>query len=490
MMDERYIATIDLGTSKIALSVAKVEGADLQVLYYKERPSDGIRYGSIFNPTRAAKKIKEAIEEAQAELKITILQVIVSLPRQPIRQEVSKGKTTRSNPESCITQEEVDALRSTEMDDYPLSDPIKEEIFAAVAQSFSIEGYIRADEEDIVGMTSEQFDCNFRMFIGSRKQVANIDNAMNQVGVAVARKYFTPLATGAGVLNSNEIENGVGLIEFGAGVTSLSIFENGILRYYNAIPFGGKSITNDIKYEANFRESLAENIKLAFGACQPDKLQNMSEKVLRIENEEDGSDQELKVRYLSEIITARCKEIFHAILYMLKDSGYSDKLRSGLVLTGGGANLVNCASYLKELSGYKVRIGFPRVRKLSVEGYPEIKETTAATTVGMLLMSLKDSYINCLEEAPKIPEVSDIETEPEESQQEEVEITNTVFDEKAGKIEEPVAEPAPPTPWREKKPKEKTPKPQKPKKEKPTWVIQKLNNAFDSLLGNLYDGMQ
>mgnify|MGYP004578814791 len=44
MQTERYIAAADLGTSKIALSVAKVDGEDVQIIYYKEVPSDGIRY--------------------------------------------------------------------------------------------------------------------------------------------------------------------------------------------------------------------------------------------------------------------------------------------------------------------------------------------------------------------------------------------------------------------------------------------------------------
>ena len=35
-MEEKNIVAIDLGTSKIALTVAKVNGDDIQVVYYKE----------------------------------------------------------------------------------------------------------------------------------------------------------------------------------------------------------------------------------------------------------------------------------------------------------------------------------------------------------------------------------------------------------------------------------------------------------------------
>ena len=49
-MEERHIASVDLGTSKIALSIAKVVGEDVQVVYYKESPSQGIRNSYVINP--------------------------------------------------------------------------------------------------------------------------------------------------------------------------------------------------------------------------------------------------------------------------------------------------------------------------------------------------------------------------------------------------------------------------------------------------------
>ena len=45
---DKYIVSIDLGTSKIALTVATVEGNDVQIIYYRESPSAGIKYSGIF----------------------------------------------------------------------------------------------------------------------------------------------------------------------------------------------------------------------------------------------------------------------------------------------------------------------------------------------------------------------------------------------------------------------------------------------------------
>ena len=95
------------------------------------------------------------------------------------------------------------------------------------------------------------------------------------------------------------------------------------------------------------------------------------------------------------------KEIIEALLYHIQASGYAseDTLRAGVVVTGGGAELVNCANYIKDISGYSVKIGYPR-RFFSCEGCPEAAETSAATSMGMILAAKSDKLLNCVNEAP------------------------------------------------------------------------------------------
>ena len=266
-MEERYIASVDLGTSKIAVCVARILGQDVQVIYYKESPSQGIRYSYVNNPGKVEDRLRRAITEAQQELKIKIQQVIVGLPRYYVRQETASASMIRTEPDTQIGESEVRTLKSMALEEYPLNDSKNEVIYGAVAQSFSTEDSLNELENDIVGMTAENLEGNFKVFIGSRRHSINIDNVFNSMGIAIARKYFTPGITARAVLKEEQMENGVALIDIGAGVSSVTIFKGKIMRYYAAIPFGGNSITNDIKSECNFSFDLAENIKKAYGAC-------------------------------------------------------------------------------------------------------------------------------------------------------------------------------------------------------------------------------
>ncbi len=393
-MEEKNIVAIDLGTSKIALTVAKVNGDDIQVVYYKETPSAGMRYSSVFNNTHVAEPLEKIIRDAEEALDIKITQAVVGMPKYPVRQESNSGLIKDRGEDTDITEEHVAELKRYAEDSYPLSDSRNEAIYGAVAQSFSDGENFQIIEKDIIGMTSDVLEGHFKIFIGKKKDLKNIDTAMRRVGISVRKKFFTADTTAKAVLTSEEMENGVALIDFGGGCTSVSIYHGNIMRHYASIPFGGKNITNDIKAEAQISERLAENIKLAFGACMPEKLQSLSEKVIHIRSNSTEPDKKLPVKYLSEIITARVEEIIMAMLYEINESGFGDMLRSGIVLTGGCAQTANLGNFINEISGYKVRTGYPHGR-VSTAGCNGISETTAATSIGLILAAKDEQSINC-----------------------------------------------------------------------------------------------
>ena len=449
-MDERYIAAIDLGSARISLGVAQVQGDNTQIIYYDSVPSEGVRTGAVFNPQRCGTKIRELLDKAEDELKIHIHQIVTNYPKYGAEQQLATGELPRTDPMSSISDEELDSLKNVSLDSYPLDNSATQLIYGAVVQSFATEEYINAREDDVVGMISAKLYGNYKLFIGSKRTSDYIDAACNMAQIAISDKYFGPEVEGKAVLTMNEMENGVALINMGAGVTSVTVYHKGVLRYYGAIPFGGKTITEDIRYESGFSESLAENIKLAFGACLPDKLQNLSDKILQVDCGEDIPPKNLSVKYLSEIVTARQKEILEAMLWHIQKSGLADNLRSGVVLTGGGCELVNTANLLRDISGYSVRIGAPR--RFFTTGCDGLNSPAATTCAGLIMEARKHPHINCAE----IPETIEVEMAPPQREE--------LFPE-----EKPEEEPQPEV--KEERVKEKKSESRKPKKERTIKVV-------------------
>ena len=411
-MTDRHIVAIDLGTSKLAVTVAKVIGSDVEIIYYKESSSDGIRYSSVSNVTRVAESITKAVKAAEEALGIKITQAVVGMPKFPVRQESNTAKVEDRGYATDITLEDIEELKSFAQNSYPLEHPDKESIYGAVAQSFSDGENFQIIENEIIGMVSDTLEGNFKIFIGKKRDLYNIDTAMTKAGIAPTRKYFTADSTAKAILSDSEMENGVALIDFGAGCTSVSIYHGNIMRHYASIPFGGKSITNDIKSECLISERLAENIKLAFGACMPEKLQNLSEKVIHIKSNTIDPDKQLPVKYLSEIITARVEEIMMAILYEIHNSGFADMLRSGIVITGGCAQMANLNSFVSEISGYSVKTGYPR-KLFTGQNCEGINETGATPSLGLIYAAVNEQ-INCCHADVEVEEEVVEEEIPEE----------------------------------------------------------------------------
>ena len=395
-MEDRYIVAIDLGTTKIALAVAIVNGRDKRLVYYKETPlqAGAMRSSRIHNESKVAAGLKQAIGDAEEILGVKITGAVVGLPRYYVRTEENSASNPSLNPDECITEENVAELKAFAQDNYPLDDPEHDAVYGAVAQSFSTDEEFQVIESDVVGMSGKNLSGNFKIFIGNRTAADKIDRAMRQSGVSAVKKCFVPLLTADATLTPLEIDNGVALIDFGGGCTSLSIYYKDVLRYYSSIPFGGWNVTNDIHIESNIPVSLAENIKLAFGACMPDRLQNLGEKQLLLKKSNGDADRRLAVSYLSEIITAREEEIIRAMLYEIGRSRYADKLGSGVVVTGGGAQMTNLANFITELSGYNVRVGRPHLNGVSDE-CTGVNTPSATTAIGLVLAGAGEPNLSC-----------------------------------------------------------------------------------------------
>ena len=411
---DRYIVAVDLGTSTIALTVAKIEGSNTQIVYYKETPSEGIRNSGVFNASKVSEPLAEAISQAENALGIKITQAVVGMPKYPVRQESNTGKIEGRGYDTDITADDIAELKRSAQDMYPLENPNMEAIYGAVAQSFSDGENFQIIENEIIGMTSDILEGNFKIFVGKKSSLAKIDTVLKKAGIVTARKYFTADTTAKAVLLDSEMENGVALIDFGGGCVSVSVYHGSIMRHYASIPFGGKNITSDIQIESegSIGRELAENIKIAFGACMPEKLQNLSEKIIHIKSDNGEAEKKLPVKYLSEIITARCEEILMAILYEIQESGFADRLMSGIVVTGGCAQTANLGNLIYDISGYRVRTGYPK-HLFSFVGCEGITDTSAATSLGLIMAAKDDHTINCaVAKDGYVPEMTVPEPEP------------------------------------------------------------------------------
>jgi cell division protein FtsA len=120
---------------------------------------------------------------------------------------------------------------------------------------------------------------------------------------------------------------------------------------------------------------------------------------------------EIAVRNLSEIIGSRYKEIIDLVYHEIKVSGYENKLMTGIVLTGGGAQIRNLKQFVAFVTGKETRIGYPN-EHLGSESKDEVVSPMYSTGVGLVLKGFE--YADYAKIPAKVKEVDnevEIETD-------------------------------------------------------------------------------
>lgn len=439
-MDERYLAAVDLGTSTVRLCVGHVSGNDIQIEYFKEVASEGIRSSVIFNPQLVTDTVGSLVRDAEAALMARITGVVVGLPRKDVAEITASMKLNRPDPDEYISRGEIEELKELALDTYPLPLPDKQEIYSAVAQYYEIDDALTLPEKEVDGTLGSTIEGRFKVFVGRRQATAALDKVFHKLGIAVVRRYFLPEVVPPVVLTEVERTGGVAIVDIGSGVTSVAVYKGGVLRHYASIPFGGDTVTGDIRTECVLPEDLAEKIKVRFGTCLPDRLGGQSEKVLDVRVADPPM--EIPVKFLSEIVDSRYREILEAVLYLIQESGEQDSLRSGIVLVGGGAEQTHLDSLLKELSGYRVRKG--KIRNLFTSAVGKAVLSTKNASVLGLLVAAKDMGAgDCLafqERTLRVDESQELEETVSEPQDTLAELEGTVSDPQ-GTIGAPEVEP-------------------------------------------------
>ncbi len=394
-MEERIITVVDIGSYRTAVCTAKVEGNNFSIAAYKEAPSEGISHGRVINPLRAATVVKSLIDEIERELRIKITKIVTGIPGYGINGENVSIRHDRPDPDEFISENEL-----REINEKAYSEDGNDKVYCAIPQSFRVGEAMEIPYRDVIGMSSESIEGKYRIFTGNKAVFDGNEKTFKRLNLEIAGKYLYPVASATASLFGQEKQNGVALVEFGGNTTNLVIYYKNIIRHIYTLPFGGKNITEDIANECKITSALAESIKRDFGSAMPEKLSVNSEKSLQIKRQSQA-DIEIPVKYLAEIIQARCKEIFDAILYKIEESGYADQLSSGIVLTGGSANLLCVSDYLKSISGYTVRRAMP-AGKFSYIGFPKLADYSSASLAGLFTLAWED----CLgqEDATFIPE--------------------------------------------------------------------------------------
>lgn len=378
------VVGLDIGTTKICAIVGmRTEHGKIEVLGMGKAESSGVSRGVVTNIEKTINGIKAAIEVASAKANCDISEVVVGIAGQHIKSLQHRGIIVRSSTDDEINRADVDRLIE---DMYRLAMPPGEKIIHVLPQEFTVDN--EQGVLDPIGMSGIRLEANFHVITGQITAANNIIKCVERAGLVATDMVLEPLASADAVLSDEEKEAGVVLIDIGGGTTDIAIFYEGIIRHTAVIPFGGNSITEDIREGCSVMKNTAEALKIKFGSALADE--NKEEEIISIQGLKGREPKEVSVKNLAYVIQARMEEILEQVKYEIQASGFEKKIRAGagIVITGGGAQLKHATQLVEYITGIDARVGYPN-EHLSKTNFDDIKSPMYSTGIGLVIKALQ-----------------------------------------------------------------------------------------------------
>ena len=382
------VVGLDIGTTKICVIVGRRnEHGKIEVLGLGKAESAGVTRGVVSNISKTVKGIVQAVEEGSSQSNVDVKIVNVGIAGQHIKSLQHRGILTRKDLSTEISKRDIDRL----VDDmYKLAMNPGEEIIHVLPQEFTVDN--EPGVKDPVGMAGVRLEANFHIITGQVTAIKNIMKCVDQGGLETQELILEPLASSESVLSEEEKVAGIVLVDIGGGTTDVAIFHEGIIRHTAVIPFGGNSVTEDIREGCSVMRNQAELLKVKFGSALAEE--NKENEIICVPGLRGREPKEISVKNLAFVIQARMEEIIDHVYYEIKSSGYEKKLIGGIVVTGGGALLKHLPQLIEFVTGLDCRVGYPNEHLAKNESLPknvyeDLKSPMYSTGIGLLIKGIE-----------------------------------------------------------------------------------------------------
>ena len=384
---QRIVAALDVGTSKICCLIAKTspapdwfegkgEAVQFEVLGFDHTRAEGLKAGMVAHLDSAEACIRSAVDAAERMAGVTVEDVHVSVTCGRLRSESFSASVAL--PSGAVREDDILRLLAGGRQ-YAARD--KRSVLHALPMSYCIDENSWISEPQ--GMCGERLSVELHAVTADEVAMRNIMLCVERCHLGVASLVAAPYASALSVITPDEAKFGVACIDFGAGTTTLSVFDDGHFIHADGIALGGNAITTDIARTLGAPLEHAERIKTLHGsafATISDEREIITYPA--VTGLPQPSLNQITKAQLALIIRPRIEEILDLMRRRLAASGVASEATQHLVLTGGGSQLTGIAELATNMFGRTARLGRPR----SLSGLPAVAAAPDfASSIGLLL---------------------------------------------------------------------------------------------------------
>ncbi len=344
---EKIFCGLDLGSQSIKVALMKLtERRNIVLLGMLGQKTQGFRDSSVTDLAELSECIHRTIDELAAKVNVKVRDLHLGIGSDMVESRsvnaviplVDKGR-------KVITRSDVKKLNQQAR---LLGIKMDEEILHDVPQSYLIDD--ENESKNPLGLYGRKIAVQSLMMITKSNPIRNMIQAVHQAGYDVTGYSLSSYAASQMTLTDDERRQGSVLIDLGSQVTSILIFSDGILKFYDKIDIGGNHLTRKISQEMNVSFDSTEDIKRHFASAMV--LDHLKDEEILFKRE-DGY---IPVRRsaIHQVVEPEIQKLLEEITARVTQPG---KVSRGIVIIGGGALLPGMIERIGEQTGLSVRLG-------------------------------------------------------------------------------------------------------------------------------------
>ncbi len=369
----RFAAGIDIGTKNVRAVLGKVgSNGKITVLGYAEKPSAGMRRGSIIDMYAIADAVDVWLADVERMSGQPVKTATMSINGVSIQNTKTDGMITLLNDQD-ISDDDIYRLQDVAVTG---KIPPNRAVLDIHPYEYILDGQRGIREP--YGMRGSRLEIRANVVSILRPEFDNLFKSQEKSGIEDLDVEPAGIAAAKAVLTKQQMENGIGVVDLGDSTTSVVVYDAGELQYVGVIPMGSNDITKDLAMVLMTVPEVAEEIKLRFASASFGR----DDKEFTIKR--DRTEHKFSYAEVDEVIEARLEEIFEKVRTHLKQAGYAKKLPEGIMLTGGGAKMRDIDLYARKQVELAVRIGKPG-HSIANEQLTEIMKPEYSTAVGLMM---------------------------------------------------------------------------------------------------------
>lgn len=269
--------------------------------------------------------VQAVLENLAKKIDSDIDEVIVGISHPEMR--IKRINTNKRMLQMNIQDSDVEGLLRSISD---TSWEINYEVLKIIPVSWIIDNELKV--KDPIWMQGRNLELIADVFMIPSNFYHDLDKIFDEIGIDIVDYIPNILWAEDAILDVETKDLWCLLLDIGTNQSSYVIYEDGTPLHYGVIPLWGEDVTKDISIGLQQDYKEAEQIK--------------KEKGMILTNEEAEEDEQLDIRFLSEIIWARYEDIFEAVEEKMEELGVDGKLPWGVILIWWSSKLKN----IEELS--------------------------------------------------------------------------------------------------------------------------------------------